>query len=71
VNLLACDSACVHACMAAGYEPHSALPVAIAMVFCEHSPVVPPAFATVKALATSAVRHCFSIVTTRLSALRG
>jgi hypothetical protein len=40
----------------AGYEPHSALPTALPMVFCEHSPIVPPALKSVKTLATSAVR---------------
>ena len=40
----------------AGYEPHSALPTAMPMVFCEHSPMVPPALKTMRVLATSAVR---------------
>ena len=43
--------------MFAGYEPHSALPTAMPMVFCEHSPIVPPALKTARVLATSAVRH--------------
>lgn len=38
-----------------GYEPHSALPVALPLVFCEESPLVPPALRSVKVLATSAV----------------
>ena len=43
--------------MCAGYEPHSALPTAMPMVFCEHSPIIPPALRSVRVLATSAVRH--------------
>ncbi len=45
-----------------GYEPHSALPTALPMVFCEHSPIVPPALKSVKTLATSAVRICLPAV---------
>ncbi|KAK9903458.1 hypothetical protein WJX75_006146 [Coccomyxa subellipsoidea] len=41
-----------------GYEPHSALPTALPMVFCEHSPIVPPALKSVKTLATSACFYC-------------
>ena len=44
------------ACWGTGYEPHSALPIAMPMVFCEHSPVLPQALRSVKVLATSAVR---------------
>ena len=40
----------------AGYEPHSALPTALPLVFCEHSELAPPALRSVKTLATSAVR---------------
>jgi len=48
-------------CAWAGYEPHSALPTALPMVFCEHSPIVPPALKSVKTLATSAVRTFFTL----------
>lgn len=53
----------------AGYEPHSALPTALPMVFCEHSPIVPPALKSVKTLATSAVRilACPSCIVTPAS----
>lgn len=44
----------------AGYEPHSALPTAMPMVFCEHSPLMPPALASARVLATSAVsKMCY------------
>ena len=42
--------------VSAGYEPHSALPTAMPMVFCEHSPLIPPALRSVRVLATSAVK---------------
>ncbi len=39
----------------AGYEPHSHLPIALPMVLCEFSPLVPPALKSVRALATSVI----------------
>eukprot|EP00884_Botryococcus_braunii_P007200 jgi/Botrbrau1/16481/Bobra.0142s0075.1 len=41
-----------------GYEPHSALPVGAPMVFCEHSPLCPPALRTTRTLATSISFYC-------------
>ena len=54
--LQVCDELmCCMGCVA-GYEPHSALPTALPLVFCEHSELAPPALRSVKTLATSAVR---------------
>ena len=42
-------------CCGAGFEPHSALPLAMAGVFSDYSEMLPPALLGIKTLASSAV----------------
>ncbi len=55
------------ACSLAGLEPHSALPVALPMVFTDHCDLLPKGLKGIKILAHTAVSFQISMVGTTLS----